>query len=98
MAGTDAAPTGRIGFQRWTQDLIHGPGIPEFPWPSGVAIGDTGSQGLQPPDEARGLYGRLVDDTDSFSGNLLFLLGGLVSGVVAAVVLWVIPKGRSTLP
>ena len=51
--------------------------------------------GFQPLVEGGTLSGQVAENPDSFSGNLLFLLGGVASGVVAASVIWFVPKGRA---
>jgi hypothetical protein len=84
-----------LEFRRWTEQATRGLWAPEFSGESNPQPANSASPGFQPLVEASPLAGQAPENPDSFSGNLLFLLGGVASGVVAASVIWFVPKGRA---
>lgn len=93
--GVDAPESPVLEFPHWTRDVTRGLWAPEFSAESNLPAARFAPPGFQPLVEAGTLSSQAADQPDSFSGNLLVLLGGLASGVVAASVIWFVPKGRS---
>ena len=93
--GVDDPESSVLEFRRWTEQATRGLWAPEFSGESNPQPANSASPGFQPLVEASPLAGQAPENPDSFSGNLLFLLGGVASGVVAASVIWFVPKGRA---
>lgn len=93
--GVDDPESSVLEFRRWTEQANRGLWAPEFSGESNLQAAKSAPPGFQPLVEGGTLSGQVAENPDSFSGNLLVLLGGLASGVVAASVIWFVPRERS---
>lgn len=92
--GPGSDPTGSRPLESWSwvPELREGLWAPLRLGGDGLRLGMASSPAQPAPGETQEALGRVPNDPDSFSGNLLILLGSLISLVVAASVISLIPR------
>lgn len=91
-AGFDSAGSRPLESWQWVPELREGLWAPNRPGVDGLRLGMASPVAQAAPGETQEALGRVTHDPDSLSGNMLILLGSLVSLVVAASVISLIPR------
>lgn len=95
-SGFDRAGSRSWDSWQWVPESPEGIWAPNRLRVDGLRLGMASSPAPPAPGQTQEALGRAPNDPDSFSGNLLILFGSLMSLVVAAAVISLIP--RDTAP